>query len=426
MTSRARLLLTLNHREPDRVPVDLGSTSVSGIMVGPYAELRRALGVNGSLPHVSDLLQMLGEVEIPVLEKLGCDVIGVAPVTRTFGIAYQDWKPWRMFDGTEVAVPGQFHYRVDDNGDLLLSPGGEVTKTPSGRMPKNGYYFDLLPRQQPLDWDHLNPAEFAEQFKRIRDEELTHLQTTADYLYRNTDFALLGGFGERGLGNLPLVLAPEVNQPKGIRSFDDWLVAHITHPEYIKEINAIHAARIIENLELLRQAVGDKIVAVYLSGTDFGTQRGEFASPCVYRELYQPYHRQINDWVHAHTAWKTFFHSCGSVYRLIPEFIAAGVDILNPVQCSAANMEAERLKREFGNRLVFWGGGVDTQRTLPFGTPEEVRKEVSERIRTFAPGGGYVFNTVHNIQANTPMENTLAMYETVREMGRYPISGEPT
>lgn len=423
MTSRERVLLTLNHQEPDRVPVDLGSTGVSGIMVGPYAALRRALGVNGEPPRVSDLLQMLGEVELPVLEKLGCDVVGVMPVTRTFGIPYRDWKPWRMFDGTEVAVPGRFAYRVDARGDLLLSPGGEVSKAPSGRMPKGGYYFDLIPRQQPLDWDHLDPAEFAEQFGRLRDEELTHLQTTADYLYRNTDFALMGLFGERGLGNLPLVLAPEVDQPKGIRNFDDWLVAHLTHPEYIKEVNARHTAQILENLELFRQAVGDKIVAVYLSGTDFGTQRGEFASPCVYRELYQPFHKQINDWVHAHTTWKTCYHSCGSIYRLIPEFLAAGVDILNPVQCSAANMEPERLKREFGKQLVFWGGGVDTQRTLPFGTPEEVRKEVTERIRVFAPGGGYVFNTVHNIQANTPVENLLAMYETVREVGRYPISG---
>jgi len=421
MTSRERVLRALNHQEADRVPVDLGSCGVTGIMVSAYAQLRRELAIKGGPPRVSDLIQMLGEVEIPVLESLGCDVIGLMPLTRTFGITYANWKAWRLPDGTEAWVPGQFHYLTDDNGDLLLSPRGDATKPPSGRMPKDGYYFDLIPRQQPLDWDKLDPDEFAEQFQPLPDGELAYLQETADQLYRNTSFAILGGLGERGLGNLPLVLAPEMDEPKGIRNFDDWLVAHITHPWYIKEINARHAARIIENLKLFRQAVGDRVVAVYLSGTDFGTQRGEFFSPDIYRELYLPYHKQINDWVHANTKWKTLFHSCGSIYRLIPSFIEAGVDILNPVQCSAANMEAGRLKAEFGDRLAFWGGGVDTQKTLPFGAPEEVRAEVAERIRTFAPGGGYVFNPIHNIQAKTPVENVLAMFEAVRDAGRYPI-----
>jgi uroporphyrinogen-III decarboxylase len=168
--------------------------------------------------------------------------------------------------------------------------------------------------------------------------------------------------------------------------------------------------------------VGDRIAVIFISGTDFGTQRGEFISPDLYRELYLPFHKQINNWVHANTNWKTFFHTCGSIYHLIPSFIEAGVDVLNPVQCSAANMEPHRLKQEFGDKVVFWGGGVDTQKTLPFGTPDEVRQEVAERIRIFAPGGGYVFNSIHNIQAKTPVENVLAMFESAREHGRYPIA----
>ena len=422
MTSRERVARALDHQEPDRVPIDLGSSAVTGIMVTTHAKLRRALGVNGHPPKVSDLIQMLGEVEIPVLERLGCDVIGLMPVVRAFGIAYQDWKPWRTFDGTDVLVPGQFNYQVDERGDLLLSPRGDTTKPPSGHMPKGGHYFDLLPRQQPIDWDHLDPAEFAEQFERPPDEELADLQNTADYLHRTTQFALLGVFGESGLGNFPLVLAPELDEPKGIRNFDDWLVAHLTHPSYIMEINARYSQQIIENLELYRQAVGDRIFAVFLSGTDFGTQRGEFISPDLYRQLYLPFHKQINEWVHAHTKWKTFYHSCGSIYRLIPSFIEAGVDILNPIQCSAANMEPGRLKQEFGRQLVFWGGGADTQKTLPFGTPEEVRGEVAQRIRIFGPGGGYVFNPVHNIQADTPVENVVAMFAAAREYGAYPIA----
>lgn len=422
MTSRERVERALNHQEPDRVPVDMGSSLTTSIMVTAYARLRRELGVNGTPPRVSDLLQMLAEVELPALEKLGCDVVGLLPSVRFFGIAFEDWKPWRTFDGTEVLVPARFDYRVDENGDLLLSPGGDTSKRPRGRMPKDGYYFDIIPYQDPIDWDNLKPEEFAEQFQPYTDEALEHLRTTAEELHRNTEFAILGGFGQGGLGDLPVVMAAEMEAPKGIRTFDDWMVAHLTHPEYIKGIFARQTEQAIENLELYRQAVGERIVAIFISGTDFGTQRGEFISPDLYREIYQPFHKRMNDWVHAHTNWKAFLHCCGSIYHLIPSFIEAGVDILNPVQCSAANMEPERLKREFGDRLVFWGGGVDTQHTLPFGTPEEVRAEVAERIRIFAPGGGYVFNAIHNIQAKTPVENLLAMFEAARESGGYPIT----
>jgi uroporphyrinogen-III decarboxylase len=135
----------------------------------------------------------------------------------------------------------------------------------------------------------------------------------------------------------------------------------------------------------------------------------------MYRELYKPFHQKVNDWIHANTNWKTFFHSCGSVAAFIEDFIDAGVDILNPVQCSAEAMDPVALKEEYGHRIVFWGGGVDTQRTLPFGTPDEVREEVRKRVGTFASGGGYVFAAVHNIQHGTPLENMLAMFQTLRE-----------
>jgi uroporphyrinogen-III decarboxylase len=150
-------------------------------------------------------------------------------------------------------------------------------------------------------------------------------------------------------------------------------------------------------------------------------QNGPFISPKAYRDLYQPFHRRINNWIHEHTSWKSLIHSCGSVRALLEDFIAAGFDVLNPVQCSAARMNPLELKAEFGHRLTFWGGGVDTQRTLPFGTPDEVRREVRERIKIFGPGGGFVFAAVHNIQACTTVENILAMFETVRECGRYPL-----
>ena len=160
--------------------------------------------------------------------------------------------------------------------------------------------------------------------------------------------------------------------------------------------------------------MGDRIDVVVMSGTDFGSQNGPFISPNAYRDLFKPLHKAMNDWVHAHTPWKIFYHSCGAVAPLLDDFVDMGLDILNPVQCSAAGMDAAVLKQKYGDKLVFWGGGVDTQKTLPFGTAEEVRAEVRERVRVLGAGGGLVFNTVHNIQARTPTENVLAMYEEVR------------
>jgi len=172
----------------------------------------------------------------------------------------------------------------------------------------------------------------------------------------------------------------------------------------------------LRNLELIRQAVGDRVAAVFLTGTDFGTQNGPFISRDAYRDLFQPFHKQVNAWVHSHTRWKCFIHSCGAVEALIGDFIASGFDILNPVQCSAAGMDPLLLKRKYGDRLVFWGGAVDTQSTLPFGAPEAVRGEVRARIRIFGQGGGFVFNAVHNIQCNTPVENVVEMFRAAREV----------
>jgi uroporphyrinogen-III decarboxylase len=164
--------------------------------------------------------------------------------------------------------------------------------------------------------------------------------------------------------------------------------------------------------------VGDKIELMQISGTDFGTQRCEFISPDLFREFYKPYHKKINDWVHNNTNWKTFYHTCGSVVNLLDDFVDSGMDIMNPVQCSATGMEPKFLKEKYGGKLTFWGGGIDTQNTLPFGTPEEVKAEALERLKIFAPGGGFVFNTIHNIQQPTPVENILAMFEAIKEYNK--------
>jgi uroporphyrinogen-III decarboxylase len=214
------------------------------------------------------------------------------------------------------------------------------------------------------------------------------------------------------------VPAPWLKYPKGIRDVEEWYISTVTRRDYVYRVFERQCEIALANLEKLYQVVGDRVSVLFVTGTDFGMQTGPFISRETYRELYMPFHKQVNDWVHQHTPWKTFIHTCGSVMALIPDFIEAGFDILNPVQTSAAEMDPRELKARFGDRIVFWGGGVDT---LPFGTPEEVREQVRERIRIFGRGGGFVFNTIHNVQARVPVENLLALYEAVREYGRYPL-----
>jgi len=161
---------------------------------------------------------------------------------------------------------------------------------------------------------------------------------------------------------------------------------------------------------------GDNVDAVFTCGTDFGTQNSVFCSVASFRELWFPYYKQLNDWIHRHTNWKVFKHCCGSAERFIDSFIECGFDILNPVQCSAAGMAPEHLKAKYGDRITFWGGGVDTQQTLPFGSPQEVREQVLRRCEIFSPGGGFIFNAIHNVQAGTPVENIVAMIDAVHEV----------
>lgn len=414
MTSRERVRAALNHRAPDRVPLDLGSTWVTGIHASTYSRLREALGLPPRRVKVDEPYQMLAEVEPEVADILGVDTVTVKLPATIFGFRNENWKPFTLFDGTEVLVSQWFNVTVDEQGDLLMHPNGDLEAPPCARMPKDGDFFDAIVRQEPDAEQHLNPREFAEQqVSRHTDEELAFLQRVTDDLYRNTDKSLVGCWGQGGFGDIALVPGLNVAHPKGIRDPQRWYEMLVERPDYIREIFEIQFEIVFENLKLYRQAVGDKIDVLVISGTDFGSQRGPFISPRMYRELFKPFHKRLNDWVHANTPWKTFYHSCGSIVAFLDDFIDAGVDIINPVQCSAAGMAAESLKSRYGDRLVFWGGGVNTQQTLPFGTPDEVRQEVAERIRVFNQNGGYVFNTIHNIQARTPVENVLAMYETV-------------
>lgn len=423
MNSGERVKLTLDHREPDRIPVDLGGSVVTGMHVSNVYRLRQALKLDrpGTPVKVIEPYQMLGEIGPDLMDALRIDVVGLGSAKTLFGFKNEGWKMWTTFDGTPVLVPEGFNTDPEPNGDILMYPEGDKSAPPSGRMPKDGWYFDAIIRQPPIDDNKLNVEDNLEEFGPISDEELEHFKEKAQRLYAETDKAIFANFGGTGFGDIALVPAPWLKHPKGIRDVEEWYISTQTRREYVYKVFERQCDIALRNLERIYQTVGNKVTVVFVTGTDFGMQTGSFISPQVYRDLYQPFHRRINDWIHEHTKWRTFIHSCGSVRALIEDFITAGFDILNPVQCSASHMDPSGLKGEFGDRISFWGGGVDTQHTLPFGTPDEVRREVSKRIRIFGPGGGFVFNAIHNIQARTPVENVLAMFETVRDCGHYPL-----
>jgi hypothetical protein len=289
-------------------------------------------------------------------------------------------------------------------------------------MPAEGFYFDSIIRQPPINDDDLNVEDNLAEFGPIAESELLHFQAEAERLYSETDRAILGSFGGTSFGDIALVPAPWLKHPKGIRDVEEWYISTVARRDYIYKVFERQCEIALANLAEIYKVVGDRVDVLFVTGTDFGTQRSSFISPKTYRDLYMPFHKAVNGWVHANTPWKTFTHTCGSVWNLVESFIEAGFDVMNPVQCAAACMDPQDLKDMFGERITFWGGGVDTQRTLPFGTPDEVRREVRERIERFGPGGGFVFNTIHNIQPKTPVENVLAMVETLREYGGYPIA----
>ncbi|MBN1837917.1 MAG: methyltransferase [Spirochaetales bacterium] len=408
MTSRERVVAALNHQEPDRVPLDLGGTIMSGIMAHPLDRLRRHLGLEHRPVRVYEVFQMLGEVEMDVVERLGIDVLPVEPPVQFFGLRREGWKPWRLWDGTEVLMPGQFGVEVDSRGDWLLHTGGDPSRPVEGHMPRGGYYFDMASMTD-THYDYVPPSlEEVRKEERFGSEELEFLAARAETLRRDTDKALLlgcwGKFGLPWVGSIP-----------------DFLMLQALDPPYVRELFAVRTETALDNLARVKRYLGDNIDILGLDGTDYGAQNAELFSPDAFEELYVPFFREQNDWVHAHTSWKTWLHTCGSVPNLLPMLVETGLDILNPVQTSAAGMDPAWLKERFGERLSFWGGGIDTQRTLPFGTPEQVAEEVRERIRIFAPGGGFVFNTIHNVQADTPPENIAAAYDTARIAGRYPV-----
>ena len=415
-------MLALAHRQPDRCPIDLGSCGQTGMNVSTVYRLREALGLDRHRIKVTEPFQMLGEIEDDLLKAVHSDVIGLWNRGNMMGFSQEKWKPFDLDDGTPALIGSGLEYDMNEKGDRLVYAMGDRNAGYAFVMPKGGSFFDNLDHfDKAFDWDldedELTPEEdFSDDFKVVTDEDARYWERESKALYEGTDYAVMGVLGGGGLGDAAWIPGPTVKHPRGIRTIPDWLMAQVMYPDYVRRVFAMQTEVMLKNLEIYREAVGERIQVIWVSGIDFATQNGLFFSRDIFRSIYMPFYKKINDWIHENTGWKIFYHSCGCINDLLDDFVEIGVDCLNPVQFSAMEnrgMTPKKLKQQYGDRLVFWGGGVDTQKVLPFGTPEEVRAQVRERVGILGEGGGYVFNPIHNVVKDVPAENLIAMYETV-------------
>lgn len=415
MTSKERFDLTVNHKQPDKIVVDFGSTSVTGIHVRSIENLRKYYGLEYKPVRVTDPYQMLGEVDHELVSIMGIDVVGAKGRKNSFG--FYNHEPFKEFNtswGQTVLVPLDFNTTRDENGDILIYPEGDTAARPSGRMPESGYFFDAIIRQDPYLSETPDPLDNLQEYGLISETDLLYWKETV-MKARATGKAVIAGLGGTALGDVAHIPGIKLKNPKGIRDITEWYTSILIRPDFIKAIFDRQTAIALENLSRLKQVIGDNIDALYICGTDFGTQDSTFCAPEQFDDLWMPYYKRINNWVHENTNWKTFKHSCGAIESFMSRFIEAGFDIINPVQVSATGMDPAHLKKTYGKELVFWGGGIDTQMTLPYSKPEKVREEVLRLCEVFSKDGGFVFNTVHNIQANVPVENIIAMVNAIQE-----------
>ncbi|HEX7475452.1 MAG TPA: uroporphyrinogen decarboxylase family protein [Dehalococcoidales bacterium] len=386
MNSRERVLTALNHKEPDRVPFDLGGTVVTGIQAKAYRRLRQYLGLPEKETVIIDILQQLAQVDDDVMEHLGVDVRNVSPrSTASFKIELKetpDRQYYYFYDeyqiGWRMPIDGGMYF------DMFEHPlSGEITEETVDRY--------SLP-------DPIDPARFI------------GLRESARIVLEKEKRALVIGNMSAGIFELYM----------WTRGYKDGYADWAGNPDFAKKILRKYIDLQMTYWEKMFDVMKDIPIDVVQMADDLAGQNGMLISPMSYRQHLKPMHKEMFDYIHSKTDAKIFFHSCGSIRPIITDLIEIGVDILNPVQVSATRMDSAELKREYGNDLCFWGGGVDTQNAFDDRhTPDEVRADVRKRLEDFMPGGGFIFNTVHNIQGNVPPENIIAMWETVQEYGQY-------
>jgi uroporphyrinogen decarboxylase len=412
MTRRERVLRAIGHREPDRVPIDLGAMRSTGITATAYGRLKEHLGITEGDTFVYDVVQQLALPEDRILEYVESDVVDLG---RVFLRDAADWKLFSLPDGAAAKIPAYINFVPRDGGWLALNDKGE----PIGAMPRGAYY--LSQTRYPLkDWDGADLSVLdrlpelmgdvtwsalpcAPYHEPLTPEHLADIRRRAKLLYETTDYAVMVAFG----ANL-------LEWGQYLCRMDQFLIDLIENRRkaeaLLDKLLEMHLANLIKILDAV-----EGYVQIIQMGDDFGTQNALQISPRLYREVFKPRQKLIYETVRKKSNLRIFLHSCGAIADIIPDLIEIGVEAINPVQTSAHGMDPARLKREYGKDLTFWGGGCDTQRVLPEWSPAEIRTHVKERIELLSPGGGFVFTQVHNIMPHVPPENIAAMVEAVRE-----------
>ena len=411
MNSRERVLAAIAHKQPDQVPVDLGSTPSSGISAIAYSNLLKAIGRTDLPVQIYDVVQQLAQPDMSIIDRFGVDVLDIG---RAFNTEEKDWHETILANGDKAFYPihfnpvkqadGSYHCYDEDGKRLLaLMPQGATFFDQSyfpyiNGFPENYDTLDeemgrvLWSRYVHSPWDHTQDPDFC---KTLREKTLQ--------LRASTDKALMIVCG----CNL-------FEWGTFLRRMDNFLMDLLCEPDQVARMLDQLLERHLATLAKVCDSVGD-IVDIIRFGDDLGMTSGPFMDVDTYRSLFKPRHKQLCDYVKTHSQMHTFIHSCGSISSLMPDLIEAGIEIFNPVQTNARQMEPEFLKKEFGQDCTFWGGGVETVGTLNNGTPKQVREQVLERLEIMSAGGGFVFNTVHNILPDVPPQNILAMFDAVKE-----------
>jgi len=414
VNSRERVLKTINHQEPDRLPMDIGGMRSTGIGALAYEKLRKYLGMNDHPLKLYDVWQQLAYIDDDILEYFHGDVRSIERMYSVWwnpDITLDKWKDGRLTDGTKALVPEGFSPVKEGKFYLIRNSRGEIV----AKRTEDGLYYDHVGIYHPLS-QATNADELKKQYRDlfpkgqdITSEEQDYLRGESRKLRKNTDYALLAYFG----GSL-------FEMGQYLRGYEQWFldIAENKEEGIASCLVDLLLEDYLEGLDTFIKVLGKKADIIGFGGDDLGMQTSPLISPATYRQLFKPGHQEMWDLVKRKSTYKIFLHSCGSIAELLPDIIEAGVEIINPVHINARNMDPERLKREFGQDIVFWGGGCDTQRVLPRGTLKNIEEEIRKNISIFAPGGGFVFAPVHNIQPDIPPEKIVRLYETAYTYGK--------
>ena len=404
MNHKERILKTINHEEPDRVPIDIGGMRSTGIHAIPYRKLRKYIGFDYNSVKLYDVSQQLGLIDRDVLNYFDADVLPITRLASAFGIDIDNWKVGKLPNGVPALVPRDFNPIKESDGYKIKDKNGRTL----AKRTENSLYYDKAGVNHPLE-NAENSEEIREGYntQEVSQKEIEFLRSQKKKV-KSSDRAVMAEFG----GSL-------YEKGQSLRGYKQWYLDVAGNKSLVKTLLDLMVDDYLKQLDVFFDVLEDSIQIIQFGGDDLGMQDGPQISPKTYAEIFKPRHKKLFDYVHKNTDWKVFLHSCGSIYQLLPNLIEAGVDIINPVHINAANMEPERLKNEFGDEIVFWGGGCDTQETLPQGSPEEIVEEVKENIDAFAPGGGFVFTPVHNVQPDISPEKIDLLYKTAKNYGTY-------